>query len=507
MQLTIFIILIIIGHIGLYKIFEKAGVAGWKALVPVLGGIEWFKIVGQPLWKYILMWVPVVNLFMLAALLVDTANSFNKYTFLDHLLAVALAPFYLCYLGFGSPKYHGPSVTLFRQLRADYKAASERGDTYEMKKIEAKDPFKKGFGREWAEAIIFAVFAASFIRMFLIEAYTIPTQSMESSLMVGDFLFVSKTSYGVRAPMTPLAAPLVHNTLPLTGGESYSKAIDWPYRRFFGGTGNIKRNDPVVFNYPAGDVVPKSRTLTVTRPVDKRDHYVKRCIALAGDTLEIKNRQVFVNGKEAKNPDKIQYGYIVKTNGTPLNDLIMINEWGINPQDFSNLLAPDTYHLHLNKDNLEKVRGLSNVVAVSAQPESANPDIFPSDPEHFRWTLDNFGPLAIPKKGMTVRLTPENIALYKRIIETYEGNKLEISDKGIIINGQPATDYTFKMNYYWMMGDNRHNSLDSRFWGFVPEDHIVGKPLFIWFSLKNGSIGGQYGGINWGRMFTSAYKM
>ncbi len=543
MEWGIIIALIIIAHIGLYKIFEKAGVPGWKALVPIYGGIEWFKIVGQPLWKYILLWIPLVGIFMLSSILIDTSNAFGKYSFWEHCLAVVFAPFYLCYLGFSKLKYLGPSVTAFRNYREKLKTAIEGGKEYEIKKLRASNPYQKSALREWAEAIIFAVFAATFIRMFLIEAYTIPTQSMESSLMVGDFLFVSKTSYGMRMPMTPMMLPLVHNTVPLSSKESYLKWLKWPYKRILGSTKSIERNDPVVFNFPEGDTIvwaqnamykrygtnnyynfkrhynlndavlknPKNFEVK-TRPIDKRDHYIKRCVAIAGDKLEIKDRQVYVNGQAVENPKNIQYKYNVIAS-SPLNESRLL-EWGVNIDDLAiskfkrqrENLGNGFYELHLNKEMHDKIKALTGILSIELAPQSTG-GVFPQNAMSANWSVDNYGPVDIPKAGQTVNLTAENIALYRRVISVYEGNDLKVNGQQILINGKPTTQYTFKMDYYWMMGDNRHNSEDSRVWGFVPADHIVGKPLFIWMSLKNGKLFGEGGGIRFNRIFSSAYRM
>lgn len=347
---------------------------------------------------------------------------------------------------------------------------------------------KKSPTREWVDAIVFAVVAATFIRMFTIEAYTIPTSSMEKSLLIGDFLFVSKLSYGPRIPNTPLSFPFAHHTMPLTKNmKSYLDWIKWDYRRL-PGFGKIKNNDVVVFNYPMEDF----------RPVDKRENYIKRCIAIPGDTLLIVDRQVYLNGKANENPPKMQYAYNVKTDGT-----------GFNPKVLKKLditegspLTFGEWSLRMTKDVAAKVKEFDNVINV----EEANMGkdvfadyIFPHTPA-YPWNVDNFGPLVIPKKGATVELNAKNLPIYERIITIYEGNTLDTSTGKILINGEEAASYTFKMDYYFMMGDNRHNSADSRFWGFVPEDHIVGKAVFIWLSLdKNESF---FKKIRWKRLFS-----
>jgi signal peptidase I len=337
---------------------------------------------------------------------------------------------------------------------------------------------------------------------------------MEGSLLVGDFLCVSKAHYGIRTPMTIAMIPLLHNRVPGLNMESYWEKPSLSYFRL-PALQKIRRNDPVVFNYPEGDsvfILP-GRTYSiydirrmglddnpqfeepVTRPMDKMDHYIKRCIAIPGDTLEIRDKQAYINGETAETPKYLQYSYILQTRGTPLNER-RLKEWGINIDD----AQPPVYNL--SEEHLEQIRSLGNVEITPVVP-SERP-LFPYDQANFsHWTVDNYGPIWVPKRGITIDLDMSNIALYRRLITTYEGNDLEIDNGEIKINGNQVSSYTFQMDYYWMMGDNRHNSEDSRVWGFVPEDHIVGKPLFIWFSTRDGSI---QNGINWKRLFTGANK-
>ena len=348
---------------------------------------------------------------------------------------------------------------------------------------------RKSKTREWIDAIIFAVIAATLIRTFLIEAYTIPTPSMEKSLLVGDFLFVSKLSYGPRVPNTPLSFPFTHNTLPFIGGKSYLEWLNIGYHRLWG-FGKIKNNDVVVFNWPAE---------TEGRPVDKKENYIKRCIAIPGDTIFISDRQVFINGNRVEAPEKSQFSYRVRTDGSGFNSSALAK------MEITEELNPHStgsdYLYSLQKSGVEKMKQMYNVKEVETLVEPKGDwqeHIFPSD-HRFLWNQDNFGPLYIPKKGATINLTVENLPLYRRLIAEYERNKLELKDATIFINGKPATTYTFAMDYYFMMGDNRHNSADSRFWGFVPEDHIVGKAVFIWFSWDtNGKFLSK---IRWSRLF------
>jgi len=347
---------------------------------------------------------------------------------------------------------------------------------------------KKTAGREWLDAIVFAVIAATIIRTLFIEAYTIPTGSMERSLLIGDFLFVSKINYGARTPITPVAFPFAHHTMPITNTKAYWDGIQLPYYRL-PGLGKIKRYDVVVFNWPMDTVN--------NRPVDKKENYIKRCQGLPGDTLSVVKAQVYVNGKASEDPPQAQTSYYVKTDGTPLNPKTM-QQMGITGAEG---VSPDgTYGLTLTPENYLKVKAfpvvktITPVLALPGQMDK-EPLIFPGDSLH-AWNADYYGPIIIPAKGMTMALNTNNINIYRRAISVYERNKLEVNGDQILINGIKSNSYTFKMNYYWMMGDNRHNSLDSRYWGFVPEDHIVGKALFIWMSWDD-----DQKKIRWERLF------
>lgn len=429
-------------------------------------------------------------------------------------------------------------------------------DVYIAKKIrwqwwkDAEGPTR--FLMSWVDALVFALVAVYFINLFFFQNFVIPSSSLEKSLLTGDYLFVSKVSYGPRIPETPLTMPLTQHTLPVVNAKSYIEWPHWDYRRVKG-LGNVKLNDIVVFNYPAGDSLcssdqwqqqdyyamsygigeqlyqqnhsmPQLKSLNrnqqrkyfdlvyalgrnyilshqqeygevVTRPTDRRENYVKRCVGLPGQTLQIKNRIVYLNGKANKEPDNVQYSYYVKLR-CPMPEELM-GQLGISTEDITGLsqygfipLTKKAYNvLSKRKDIVQSIRLNTDAQAGDLYPLNA----------YTGWTRDNYGPIWIPKKGATVKLDMNNVAIYERPIHAYEGNDLKIVNGNIYINGKVAHSYTFKMDYYWMMGDNRHNSADSRYWGFVPEDHIVGKPIFIWWSHNPDHPG--LSGIRWNRLF------
>ena len=390
-------------------------------------------------------------------------------------------------------------------------------------KKEYKEGEKRNALLDWLDAIIFAVVVVTFINTFFFQAFKIPSSSMESSLLTGDHLFVSKLAYGPKLPQTPLTIPFTHNVI--AGKESYSTLIQNEYKRLKG-FGDVETGDYVVFAFPHGDTVltkfPADDYYTVkrtigreaairnygplkARPSDKKDHYVKRCVAVAGDTLEIVNGRVFVNSQAQEIWPGVQNSYTVVTNGQRINP-VLLDKIGLNTSElYFDQSLPGYPAMPLTAEMLEEAKGIPTVTAVEENIDSYPPDypdsyvtIFPFSPD-YRWTRDNFGPIWIPRKGVTVELTIADLPLYERIISVYEGNDLKVADGKIYINSEEAQTYTFKQDYYFMMGDNRHNSLDSRYWGFVPEDHIVGKPALIWLSIDGNKKFPK--NIRWRRFF------
>lgn len=425
----------------------------------------------------------------------------------------------------------------------------------------------------WVDAIVFALVAVYFVNIYVFQNYQIPSSSLEKSLLVGDFLYVSKMSYGPRVPNTPLSMPLAQHTLPILNCKSYIEWPQWKYKRV-PGFGRVQRNDIVVFNFPAGDTVAtnfqqtdfyslayeegkrvypnkvnmdsltqdRQRTVyelyynagrnlirsnpqmygdIVVRPVDRRENYVKRCIGLPGDTLQIKGGQVYINGTPAVNPQEMQFNYFVQTTGPYIPEEMFIElgiskddrmlmssdlnweegllDMGLDRRDAQGRLTP-VYHLPLTRKMYDTLSGNKKLVSrIVKEPDLYSGQMYPLN-LHTGWTRDDYGPVWIPANGATVRLTVDNLPLYERCITAYEGNRLELKSDGIYINGRKTDTYTFKMDYYWMMGDNRHNSADSRYWGFVPEDHVVGKPIVVWLSLDK-DRGWLDGKIRWNRIF------
>ena len=402
----------------------------------------------------------------------------------------------------------------------------------------------------WVDAIVFALVAVYFVNLYFFQNYVIPSSSLEKSLLVGDYLFVSKMSYGARVPQTPLHLPLTQHTIPGLGCKSYLEWVKWDYKRVEG-LGKVELNDIVVFNFPAGDSVavkvqaqdlyslayqaghdltnpvdmsaltleqerqvydyfyqvgrayidmsPQLYGEVIYRPVDRRENYVKRCVGLPGQTIEIKDKVIYLDGVACEEPENVQFRYYVYTNGMLPDELC--HELGVSYEDLSAYYVEQkVYNMPLTKAAKEALEARKSLVKkIEPVPEGLGENLYPCN-KNTGWTTDNYGPLWIPKRGETVQLSLDNLPFYERCIGVYEGNELSVDGEDIYIGGVKATEYTFQMDYYWMMGDNRHNSADSRFWGFVPEDHIVGKPIFIWLSL-DGDRGWGDGKVRWNRLF------
>jgi len=528
-SLYVLSIIAIIGfQIGLWFVFIKAGERPWKSLIPIYNCVLWLKILSRPKWWMFLILFPFIGAFMFYLMVWKTIRLFGKTSY-KHLIPGTF--FFFLYL---------PWLGISKKER--------------YTKLADLPKFKKSGLRDWMDALIFAVAAAYILRCFLFELFAIPTSSMESSLMVGDYLAVDKVTYGARVPMTPLAIPFVHHTIPLTKfTKSYVEWIKLPYMRF-PKIHSVERGNAVVFNYPDGDTVvlerqsesyyaivrefetllnPKASKAELgkvynkyrvdginhitsrypgpyyhgkgreavkkeyhvtARPVDKREFFVKRAIGLPGDKLEIINTQVYIDDQPIKNPKRIQFVYnITDPNGIGLNSK---KRKALNINEDERWETHYSLH-HAQIAEIEKM-GMKVEKLVDKEGEQ-DLSIFPHD-VRYHWNKDFFGPITIPQKGATVALNDSTVVLYKQIICNYELHDLQIKDKQIFIDGKIATEYTFAQNYYFMMGDNRHNSSDSRFWGFVPEDHIAGKVWFVWLSLDKYKSLGE-GKIRWKRMF------
>ena len=483
LQWFVFFLLVQIVHfLGTWKLYEAAGRKRWEAAIPVYNAIILMKIIGRPTWWTILLFIPIINLIIFPVIWIETLRSFGKRSGLDTFLGIITLGFYIYYVNYTQKLEYGADRSSSPQNKA--------ADT--------------------VSSLLFAVVVATIVHTYFIQPYTIPTSSLEKSLLVGDFLFVSKMNYGARVPMTTVALPMVHDSIPLTKSKSYLTWPQLPYMRL-PGIQNIKRTDIVVFNWPVDTVyrffdTSKRRAY---KPVDKKSNYVKRCVGIPGDNLSIKDGVVYIDGKILQLPEraKPQFSYKVAIDGkTPIDFETLYKELDItDPSGFINETTKDTIFMSaLTEAGAERLKNTPGVTAVirqiSRDVDKANygKGVFP----HInKWNSDNYGPVYIPEQGKTVELNSETLPFYKTIIDDYEDNDLKVNGKEIRINGKVATSYTFKQNYYWMMGDNRHNSEDSRYWGFVPENHIVGKPIFIWLSIDPNGKG--INKIRWDRVFTT----
>lgn len=498
------VLLVLLPSWGLSRLFVKAGIPSWKAYIPFYNTWVMQEKAGRPTYWAILQLIPVAGWFITMGIFIEWVKLFGKFSLLSHTLAAFVPFFYFPYI-------------------APHK------DTRFIGAEGVKKSYKKTGTREWIDAGVFAVVAATLIRTFVFEAYTIPTGSMEKTLLVNDFLFVSKLSYGPRIPNTPLSVPFVHATLPGGLTKSYLEWIKIPYTRWFASP--VKRNDIVVFNFPAGDTMinkedflsahpyyqvckelgrgnrelgrqailadPDSYPLTV-RPVDKRENYVKRCVAIPGDSLQLKAGVLFINGQPAYQPPASEMQYEVETNGQPLDATVLKEEYNVDmdpeKQEFAanSEKGKNSYFMLLTNEARDKMIASGLAKSVTLYQISDRTD-FPYDTIHTNWSVDNYGPIWVPKKGTSITITPENYSIYNRIIDVYEHHRSEWKGGKLYIDGIEGNKYTFAMNYYWMMGDNRHGSQDSRFWGFVPEDHVVGQAWLIWMSWDKG--------VRWNRLF------
>ena len=469
-----FLVVQVIHFAGTWKLYENAGRKRWEAAIPVYNAIVLMKIINRPTWWTILLFIPVVNLIMFPVVWVETLRSFGKNTTLDTVFGIATLGLYIYFLNY----------------------------TQKLNYISNRSLIPANKGADTISSLLFAIVVATLVHTYVMQPYTIPTSSLEKSLLVGDFLFVSKFHYGARTPMTAVALPMVHDTIPVLHNKSYSKWPQLPYFRF-PGLQKIERNDIVVFNWPVDTVYKFFDTSKrkADKPIDKKSNYVKRCQGIAGDTLQIKDGVVFINGKQLILPEraKPQYSYTVSTNGNGFDESYILNELHITDGIYQT--APNTFLFSaLTEESAARLKMNPVVTSITKNiSHEGEPGVFPQI--HNNWNKDNYGPIYIPQEGKTVALNAETLPFYKRVITEYEGNDLKVNGTEIRINGEVVTKYTFKQNYYWMMGDNRHNSEDSRYWGYVPENHIVGKPVFIWMSLD--SHGKGLGKIRWERLFTT----
>lgn len=488
----LFLAVQLIHGLGTWKLYKKAGRNAWEAFIPIYNAIVLMKIINRPWWWTILLFVPIVNLIMFPVIWVETARSFGKNSGMDTFLSVITLGFYLYYLNYFVDVVH----------------------------IKERSLHPKSGSGDWVSSILFAIVAATIVHTYFVQPFTIPTSSLEKSLLVGDFLFVSKVHYGARIPMTTVAAPMVHDTIPIIktksylfddnkGSTSWKNKFQLPYLRL-PGFESIERNDIVVFNQPADTLLDMNDfhpDRNYHKPIDKKTNLVKRCVGIPGDSLEVRNGHVYINGRENPLPDRarLQFSYNIEFKG----------QLSSNEQVFEILKRYDitdgigfepetkTYFVQATEEAVSKAKNHPNIANITLKKETKgarDASAFPQEPS-YSWNSDFFGPIYIPQKGKTIELNLDVIPLYQRLITEYEGHQLSVRGNQILIDNKLATNYTFSQDYYWMMGDNRNNSIDARFWGFVPFSHVVGKPVFIWMSWDTNGKGLDK--IRWNRMFTT----
>ncbi len=477
-----FISMNIIHGAATYKFYKKAGKEVWKAFMPFLNMYELMDIINRPKWWMIFVYIPIVNLLMMPVLWVQTLKVFGKNQTKDIWLAVLTLGLYVAYVNF---------------VEAD-------SLNYNPEHDDDKDTL--------IGSLVFAVIAATIVHTYFMQPYTIPTPSLEKSLLVGDYLFVSKFHYGARPPMTTVAMPMVHDTIPVLKKRSYLKFPQLPYMRL-PGFQKIKRNDIVVFNWPADTVkFFFQKDVAQYKPIDKKSHYVKRCVAIPGDSLQIKNGVLYINGQKTVYPDRtyLQHLYVVKTKDSmdfKRSTLMgLIKNYDI--KEIYPLNRKGSYLMNLTDKKLAVVKKLSNVEKISLYQTGLG-QMFGG---HKDWDINNFGPIYIPKKGDVLKLNKETYPFYKWIISRYDdhdaGHKIdkhqvELKGNEVYVDGKLTKEYQVKQDYYWMMGDNRSQSEDSRYWGYVPFDHVVGKPVFIFMSIENDPNKRFLDRIRWDRVFTT----
>ncbi|WP_405199235.1 signal peptidase I [Christiangramia sp. LLG6405-1] len=478
-----FLIIQVVHFLGTWKLYQRAGRKAWEAAVPVYNAVVLMQIINRPKWWVILFFIPIVNLIIIPVTWVETIRSFGRNSTAETFAVILTLGFYIYYVNYAT---NDPYI-----VDRDLKPRSEVG--------------------EWVSSILFAVIAATIVHTYFMQPFTIPTSSLEKTLLVGDFLLVSKFHYGARIPKTAVAFPMVHDTIPVVNTKSYLNDPQIPYLRF-PGFEDIERNDIVVFNWPVDTVNAFQQYgdgKYYEKPIDKKSNYVKRAVGVPGDSLSVKNGFVFINGEQLQLPEraKPQFTYTGVTKGQPFNPQTLYKVYDITDGFGYNPATNEFTFVAITEETFERLKNHPNVASIkrAADTLSKSSRLFPND--RGRWNNDNFGPIYIPKKGATVKITPESMPFYKEIIETYEGseyglnNKLSLNGTQVLLNGSPISEYTFHQNYYWMMGDNRNNSEDSRSWGYVPENHVVGKPVFIWLSWDSNASG--FDKIRWDRVFTT----